>query len=85
MMRTTITLDADVEFFVKQAMRDRGLTFKQAVNDAIRAGMSPRSDSVRPHFSTYDLGEPLVDVTKALRLASELEDQELTGRLARGA
>lgn len=84
-MRTTITLDADVEFFVKQAMRERGLTFKQAVNDAIRAGMATRSDSARPPIPTYDMGEPLVDVTKALRLASELEDQELTARLARGA
>lgn len=31
------------------------------------------------------MGEPFVDVTKALRLAGELEDQELASRLARGA
>jgi hypothetical protein len=84
-MRTTVTLDADVELLVKQMMRDRGMTFKQAVNDAIRAGMVPRSGSARPTFPTYDMGAPLVDVTKALRLAGELEDRELTGRLGRGA
>jgi hypothetical protein len=33
-------------------------------------------------FATYDLGEPLVDVTHALRLADELEDQHLLEKLA---
>jgi hypothetical protein len=31
------------------------------------------------------MGEPLVDLTKALRLAGELEDDELAGRLRRGS
>jgi hypothetical protein len=30
------------------------------------------------------MGEPLVDVTKALRLAGELEDEERARGLARG-
>lgn len=84
-MRTTITLDPDVESLLKRAMRERGLTFKQAVNDAIRSGLladRPQDDRELPAF---DMGEPIVDVTKALRLAGELEDQELAGRLARGA
>ncbi len=84
-VRTTITLDPDVAALIKAAMRDRGLTFKQAVNDAIRAGMAPPVRSSRRRFPTYDMGEPLVDVTKALRLAAELEDQELAARLARGS
>lgn len=84
-MRTTITLDPDVEALVKRAMRERGLTFKQAVNDAIRAAMGARTDASPPGFPTHDMGEALVDVTKALRLAGELEDLELAARLARGA
>lgn len=86
-MRTTVTLDPDVEALVKRAMRERGLTFKQAVNDAIRAGMGRRPGAAdgAAHFATHDLGEPIVDVTKALRLAGELEDQELSARLARGS
>lgn len=83
-MRTTVTLDADVEAFIARAMRERGLTFKQAVNDAIRAGMA-RPGGAEASFPTYDMGEPLVDITKALRLAGELEDQELAARLTRGA
>lgn len=82
-MRTTVTLDPDVETLVKRAMRERGLTFKQALNDAVRAGA--RGPAPTPELPAYDLGEPFVDVTKALRLAGELEDQQLSGRLARGA
>jgi hypothetical protein len=83
-MRTTVTLDPDVEALIKRAMRERGLTFKQALNDAVRAGAASRPRRRRPPAPTYDMGEPLVDVTKALRLAGELEDQERGARLARG-
>lgn len=84
-MRTTVTLDPDVEALVKRAMKERGLTFKEAVNEAIRAGATTRRTRSRETFPVYDMGEPLVDVTKALRLAGELEDQELAARLTRGA
>jgi hypothetical protein len=84
-VRTTVTLEPDVEAFIGRAMRDRGLTFKEAVNAAIRAGMNPVARTDGASFPTYDMGQPLVDVTKALRLAGELEDHELTGRVTRGA
>jgi hypothetical protein len=80
-MRTTVTLDPDAEAIVKRLMRERGLSFKEAVNSAIRAGagMRPGKPFETP---TFDMGEPLVDVTKALRLAGELEDEEIRRRLA---
>ena len=85
-MRTTVTLDPDVEALVKRAMRERGLSFKQAVNEAMRAGMAGgRSPAPAPEIPVFEMGEPAVDLTKALRLAGELEDDELSGRLARGA
>lgn len=84
-MRTTITLDADVEALVKRAMRERGLSFKEAVNGAIRTGIGARTRPAELDFPVHDMGEALVDVTKALRLAGELEDQELAERLARGS
>jgi len=82
-MRTTVTLDPDVAALVKKTMRERGVTFKQAVNDAVRAGIAPQASEV--DFPTYSLGEPRVDLTKALRLAGDLEDAELAAKLARGA
>ncbi len=84
-MRTTVTLDPDVEALVKRAMSERGLSFKEAINEAVRMGIGPRKPGDALALPTFDMGEPIVDVTKALRLAGELEDQELAARLARGA
>jgi hypothetical protein len=82
-VRTTITLEADTEAAVKQLMRERGLTFKQAVNEAIRAGTAP---SDRPQYlvPTFNMGVPRIDITKALRLAAELEDEEIIRKLDAG-
>jgi len=84
-MRTTITLDPDVAALVKRLMREREVTFKQAVNDAIRSGMTAGPKRKPFTFPTYDMGRPLVDTTKALRLAGELEDQEIVAKMRRGA
>jgi hypothetical protein len=84
-MRTTVTLDPDVAAFLQRSMRERHLTFKDALNDAVRAGMSGRRGATRQPFPTHAMGEPKVDVTHALRLAGELEDQELSARLRRDA
>jgi hypothetical protein len=83
-VRTTITLDPDTRALVERAMQERGLTFKQAVNEAIRAGLAPTpSENVRPTTPRI-LGPARVDLTKALRLAGELEDETLARRLTEG-
>lgn len=80
-MRTTVTLDPDVEALVKRLMRERGLSFKEAVNSAIRAGAAPATGEPF-RTPTFHMGEPALSVEKALRLAGELEDEELARRLA---
>ena len=84
-MRTTVTLDADVEALLRKAMRERGETFKQVLNAAIREGLvSARRKAAKPFKQrTFDLGEPLVDLTKALSLVSELEDAETITKMQR--
>jgi len=79
-MRTTVTLDPDVEVLVRQAMRERGLSFKQALNQAVRAGMANASDAGAEPFRqrSFGLGRPRIDLTKALSLAGELDDQRTT-------
>lgn len=37
-MRTTVTLDPDVETVLRQAVRRSGAPFKQVLNDAVREG-----------------------------------------------
>ncbi len=39
-MRTTVTLDQDVERLLKQAMHQSRRTFKETLNAAIRSGLS---------------------------------------------
>jgi Arc/MetJ family transcription regulator len=83
-MRTTITLDPDTRLLVERAMRERGLTFKEAVNAAIRAGLGEAAHSGRLFTRPRELGPARVDLTKALGLAAELEDDVLARRMTEG-
>jgi hypothetical protein len=74
-MRTTVTLDPDAEALVRKAMRERGLSFKEAINQAIVAGLTTASTGTRFVQKTHDMGKPLVDLTKAMQLFEELETE----------
>ena len=74
-MRTTVTLDADTLALVRQVMRERGVPFKQAVNDAIRGGLAPQPSAFRT--DSVALGLPSVNLDRALAIAADLEDDEL--------
>jgi hypothetical protein len=83
-MRTTITLDPDTRLLVERAMRERDLSFKEAVNEGIRAGLGPSGQSTRAYTTPRELGPARVDLTKALEIAAGLEDDALARRLAEG-
>ena len=76
-MRTTVTLDLDVQTLLKEAAHRSGKPFKVTLNDAVRAGLSARHRVAEPAptWPLIDMGAPLVDLTKALALADELADQ----------
>ena len=75
-MRTTVTLDPDTAALIRQRMRERGISFKQALNDAIRAGAA-ENRAAPFRTATAALGVPTVNLDRALQLAAELEDEEL--------
>jgi len=82
-MRTTVTLDPDTEALVKRLMQERGISFKQAVNQAIRVGLTTTPDEAPAETPTFRMGfRPEVPWDNALRLAGELEDDDLVRRLA---
>lgn len=84
-MRTTVTLDPDVESMLRKEMRRRGEPFKQVLNNAVRAGLrgvKQREEAFEP--PTFDMGQPRADLTKAAAFAAELEDEELIARFRRG-
>ena len=78
-MRTTVTLDSDVEKLLREAMRGQGLSFKEALNQSLRASLTGlNSPAKRKPFrqKTWNLGVPKIDLAKALSIAAELEDDE---------
>ena len=39
-MRTTVTLDDDLAIRLERCRAERGMTFKEALNDAVRRGLA---------------------------------------------
>ena len=87
-MRTTITLDDDLARALKEAAHRSDRSFKQVVNQAIRAGLqgamkAPRAKRYRLAPSSMGGVLPGVNLDKALALADALEDEELARKLER--
>jgi predicted transcriptional regulator len=89
-VRTTVTLDPDVERLLKEAAHETRRSFKQVLNDAVRAGLRASSPTVRrQRFSVKarPMGlRPGIDPTRLTELANELEIEaflDSTQRLAR--
>ena len=82
-MRTTITLDADVAARLRRLSVERHQSFKTTVNEALRAGLDVGRGQGRPYKEVArDLGvQPGLDLTKALDLASRLEDEATIRKL----
>jgi hypothetical protein len=84
-MRTTVTLDHEVEVLLRKVMRERGISFKVALNQAIRDGLlKPATKTSRPYrLKTYRMGyRPEVLLDRALSLAAALEDEEIARKLS---
>jgi hypothetical protein len=83
-MRTTITLDPDVEVLVKKTMRERGNSFKETINDAIRAGLTHhKGKTAKFEQQTFSMGsEQNFRWDKALEAAALMEEEELSRKLA---
>ena len=56
-------------------MRDRGVSFKDALNEAVRDGVRVLGQPFRTE--TAAMGEPTVNLDRALQVVADLEDDEL--------
>jgi hypothetical protein len=83
-MRTTITLTPDADALVRRVMRERGLSFKDAVNAAILEGLAPKPRATAVDTPTFDLGRAKLPVDRAVALAAELEDEQLLRKREQG-
>jgi hypothetical protein len=81
-MRTTLTIDDELARLLKQRALESGRTFKDVVNEALRAGLEQTgtTPSRRPYrLKPFGMGRPArgIDLDKALQLAGNLEGEKL--------
>ena len=84
-MRTKVALDPDVASKLKAVARERGISFKEALNQALRSGLG-KQRRARRTFTQYSQPMGLragFNLDKALQLAGALEDEEIVRRLER--
>ncbi len=85
-MRTTLTLEPDVARKLRKKMTEKKLTLKQAVNEALRAGLETTVTGkrhkfvVEPHSCGFKAG---VDLDKLNQLVDEMEAEEVARKLSR--
>jgi hypothetical protein len=85
-VRTTVTLDPDVEKLLHRAVRARGQSFKKVLNSAIRHGLTHKPKRKRFRQKSFHMGPaaPGVNLIKALQLAADLEDAEMIRKFRAG-
>ena len=75
-MRTTVTLEADVEEKLREFMSRNRYTFKQALNETLRRGLASKTTQPSTPFEVKarPMGvKPGIDLTRLNELADELE------------
>src|SRR5437763_17007791 len=76
-VRTTVTLDPDTEAIVRKRMRERGQSFKDALNGAIRSGAAADAQPEPFRTRTASLGQSRVNLERALTVAVDIVADEL--------
>ena len=86
-MRTTLTIDPDVEMLIQREMRRTERSMKAVVNDALRIGLGVRGKPPRPpryKVEPHPLGlKPGIDADRLNQLVDELEVEEFARKLRR--
>lgn len=78
-MRTTVTLESDVEELLREAMARRRKGFKQTLNEALRRGLQGPAGDSEPEFRVEARPlnlRPGIDPARLRELDDELEIEE---------
>lgn len=78
-----MTIDPDLAAKLRRLAQERGIPFKEALNAVLRAGLGAEAGAARPYrLRARRLGlRPGIELDRALRLASALEDEETVRKL----
>jgi hypothetical protein len=85
-MRTTLDIESDLLEKLRSEARQRGVSLKEALNRAIRAGLAgPRGELPPYECPSFSMGrpDPSLDLDKALEIAARLEDEETAREMDR--
>lgn len=86
-MRTTVAIDDDLLADLREQAQKEGTSLAKLINRVLRHGVREANlVNKRPHpfcQKTYPMGEPKVNLYKALAIAVSLEDEEIREKLAR--
>jgi hypothetical protein len=86
-MRTTVTLEPDLAKKVKALAHHRKLSFKQALNEVIRRGLTlPDRQQPQPRFTVQPHAggfQPGIDPGKLNQLVDQLEVEEFIAKAQR--
>jgi hypothetical protein len=81
-MRTTVRIDDALLLELKETAAREKVSLTRLLNRTLRAGLQAQQEDKRPRRqyceNTHSMGRPRVDLTKALDVASTLEDEEMT-------
>ena len=81
-MRTTVTLEPDVAEQLRQIMKERSITFKEAVNSTLRKGLG---QEIRAHpykAPSYPMGlKPGIDGDRISHVMDEMADGEFVRKM----
>lgn len=79
-MRTTVRIEDDLLLELKDKAMQEKSSLTRVLNRTLRAGLRAAQGAKKPrrgyHEVTHSMGTPRVDLTKALSLATRLEDDE---------
>ena len=86
-MRLTVSISDDLCRELRGRARAEGIPLGRVVEECLRAGLAVRKAGTRPANRprpVFDLGRPVVDLDHALRLAAEMEDEEILRKMEAG-
>jgi hypothetical protein len=84
-MRKAVTLDPDVERLIRNTMKARGVSFEEALNEAVRAALSDGKSQHTRRFvqRTFSMGDSRNFCSdRALANAEAMEDEERSRKLS---
>ena len=85
-MRTTLTIDDDLIRKLRENAYEKGVPFKEIVNQALKVGLVhlDKPKRIKPYkCKVYSLGyPPSADLDHALNLADRLESEEIARKLS---